>query len=803
MAKDKTSKKFNDGKHNGQRKLAPSGPSLHPETKRWVSIILFITLTLISFLALFNLAGPVGKLIMGLMSQAFGVLAFITPLILLAIALIIYYRDRLRIKGVNYFGAIIFILSLTALFNLFIPLEQMFDAIEAGNGGGYVGLILSYAFLNIMGFWASLIVVIALIIIGLLLIMNTSINDLADSETLLGRIIAAIQVKWYDLRYGEIEDEEKKETIEPEVSNTDNTDSEVEEVGEEKEVSFKSKALKGLKKLKPESAEPVLDQPKVKPIYKKVDVPLNLLDESSGRAVSGNIPMIKAKIQKTLGDFGIPVVMGEVHVGPTVTQYEFTPAEGIKLSRITALQDDLALALAAHPLRIEAPIPGKSAVGLEVPNTSVAMVRLKELLESPGFKTRKSNLQIALGKDVSGTAWSTPLEKMPHLLVAGATGSGKSVCLNTILISLLYQNGPDTLRIILVDPKKVELTLYEDTPHLLTPVITDVKKTVNALKWSVAEMERRYTLLQKMGKRNIESYNATVEEKMPYIVFIIDELADLMATSRNEVETLVIRLAQMARAVGIHLIVATQRPSVDVITGLIKANIPTRIAFAVASLMDSRTILDTGGAEKLVGKGDMLFSNPEHKRPVRLQGAFLSEGEVGRVVDYLKESGMKPDYQAGVVEKLAGAAGSTDFSDPDDGDEMFEEAKRVVIEMGRASTSLLQRKLKLGYSRAARIIDLLEEAGVIGPGDGARPREVLVKKEDYIEGLDVSDTELQTDYGNKEVVEEIIDEDEASNHGSIETNDEEVAEAVEAIVEEEEDSSKSKVVKADDDWLNG
>ncbi|MCC6639022.1 DNA translocase FtsK [Candidatus Falkowbacteria bacterium] len=404
---------------------------------------------------------------------------------------------------------------------------------------------------------------------------------------------------------------------------------------------------------------------------------------------------------------------------------------------------------------------------------------------------------------------------MPHLLVAGSTGSGKSVCLNTIIVSLLFQNSPETLRFIMVDPKKVELTAYADIPHLLTPVITDVKKTVNALKWAVAEMERRYTLLQTVGKRNIDSYNSSSTEKLPYIVFVIDEMADLMVSARNEVETLIIRLAQMARAVGIHLVLATQRPSVDVITGLIKANIPSRIAFAVASSMDSRTILDASGAEKLVGKGDMLFSNPQHKSPVRIQGAFLSEEEVSQVTDYLKERSDDPVYDNSITEK-ASASGSADFSDPDEGDELFEEARTTVIQAGRASTSFLQRKFKIGYSRAARLMDLLEQAGVVGPGEGAKPREILVSKDDLdTMGYDVQEQEPEdrrqesvVDDGS-DVSEDAVDvaDTEESSQESVEealNEEEELNEVVEEVEDENEQSNKkaNKQSETDDDgWL--
>jgi DNA segregation ATPase FtsK/SpoIIIE, S-DNA-T family len=388
------------------------------------------------------------------------------------------------------------------------------------------------------------------------------------------------------------------------------------------------------------------------------------------------------------------------------------------------------LALAAHPIRIEAPIPGKSLVGVEVPNKSGAIVRMRSIMETETWKGRRSNLSVVLGLDVAGHPQVADITKMPHLLIAGATGSGKSVCINALLVSLLYQNSPKNLKMILVDPKRVELSPYNNIPHLLTPVIVEPDKTVSALKWAVAEMENRYRILQQAGKRNIGEYNsARGKEGMPFIVIVIDELADLMAVSANEVEGLICRLAQMARAVGIHLIVATQRPSVDVITGLIKANIPTRIAFSVASQVDSRTILDQAGAEKLLGMGDMLFVSADTPKPKRIQGALVSEKEVNSITAFIKSEG-EPEYNEEILKQATRS--SNDLSAPDD--DLFLDAADCVIRAGKASASLLQRRLRIGYARAARLLDLLEERGIIGPADGARPRDVLVS--DISEVLD-------------------------------------------------------------------
>jgi len=418
--------------------------------------------------------------------------------------------------------------------------------------------------------------------------------------------------------------------------------------------------------------------------------------------------------------------MKEINVGPTVTQYTLKPSEGIKLSRIVALQNDLALSLATHPIRIEAPIPGKSLVGIEVPNKTSAIVRLKNILESSSFRKNNKSLLFGLGLNVSGNPENADLAKMPHLLIAGSTGSGKSVCINSIIISFLHNNAPSRLRMILIDPKRVELSMYNGIPHLLSPVISDPGKAINALKWAVKEMEDRLVKLQDAGARDIDSYNARKGiEKLPYIVIIIDELADLMASNSNGIEAGIVRIAQMARAVGIHLIVSTQRPSVEVITGLIKANIPARIAFRVASQIDSRTILDGSGAEKLLGNGDMLFLQGDLSKPVRIQGAYLTEEEVKRAVQFIQDQAIISDDEDGNdIDINASSFADVPNSNSTIDDDLYEEAKEIVLQAGKASASLLQRRLRIGYARAARLIDILEEQKVVGPADGARPREV-------------------------------------------------------------------------------
>ncbi len=437
-------------------------------------------------------------------------------------------------------------------------------------------------------------------------------------------------------------------------------------------------------------------------------------------------------IKRTLEGFGIPVDMGEINVGPTVTRYALKPAEGVKLTRITALSQDLALALAAHPVRIEAPIPGKSLVGVEVPNKSAALVRLGNLLSYPEFQ-KSPPLSFVLGRNVSGEPVFADIAKMPHLLIAGATGSGKSIMIHSLITSLLFRNSPEMLRLILIDPKRVELTIYEGLPHLMSPVITENKKAMSVLRWAINEMERRYEILLQVGVRDIESCNQK-GNKLPYLLVVIDELADLMTSYGREVEGSIIRLAQMSRATGIHLVVSTQRPSVEVITGLIKANITSRIALQVASQVDSRTILDTAGAEKLLGSGDLLFISAEHSKPHRVQGAYITEDEVKKVCSFIKENNELEENGNGeeaINFKENGMPQMdldlNDFSE--DADELYGDAVRVVREAKKASASLLQRRLKVGYARAARLLDMMEEKGIVGPGEGAKPREVYGERE--------------------------------------------------------------------------
>ena len=475
--------------------------------------------------------------------------------------------------------------------------------------------------------------------------------------------------------------------------------------------------------------------------------PLSLLQKDKGRPSVGDVKASANTIKRTLQNFGIDVEMDEVSIGPTVTQYAMKPAEGVRLAKIVSLQSNLELALAATPIRIEAPIPGKSLVGIEVPNNTKSILGLGSVVADAEFQKSDKPLLVALGRDIAGNPLFTNIAKMPHLLIAGATGAGKSVTVHDLIVSLLYRRGPQELRFVMVDPKRVELTTYNDIPHLLTPVITDPKKAILALKWLAKEMDRRYDILEAEKVRDIASYHKNVyepalkkkqndtegaPEPMPYIVTIIDEMADLMTAYPRELEASIVRLAQMSRAVGIHLVLSTQRPSVQVITGLIKANIPARIALQVSSQIDSRTILDMGGAEKLLGAGDMLYLSGEMSKPRRIQAPYISEEEVKNVVKYLKEA--HADELPDEIDLTDVGSDTTIFSSgvgsDDDDDDLYEEAKQIIIEAGKGSTSFLQRKLRIGYARAARLMDMLEERGVVGPADGSKAREVTMADED-------------------------------------------------------------------------
>ncbi len=743
--------------------------TVNPETKKAIAIVFIFLLAFLGILSMFDLAGTFGSVLRMALGYAFGWGDWIFLLILLALGYILLNSDRYQVRFTNYLGLLLFIIGYSGIFNFFVTRLNYDEIVDLATGGGALGFLIGQLTNQFLGFWGSLVILLAMVVVGVLLGFNTSFRSLVDRAKAAG----ILKEKLLPV----IDDEEEEQTaefVDEELLQSEEETPTEEEMAADSEEDEKSEEVK-------------INQPKerkqtatiTRHRLRKLDIPINILTFSHSKPASGDINANMVKIKKTLENFGIEVAMGEVNVGPTVTQYTLRPAEGVKLSQILTLQNDLALALAAHPLRIEAPIPGKSLVGIEVPNQVVSTVKLREVLEDEVFTKRKSNLQISLGKDVAGSAKMANLGNMPHLLIAGATGSGKSVCINNVILSLMYQNSPDELKFILIDPKRVELSVYNNMPYLLTPVINDIDKTINALRWAVKEMDERYKLLQAAGKRNIAAYNkAVIVNKLPYIVVVIDELADLMQVAAKEVEAAIIRLAQMARAVGIHLVLATQRPSVNVITGLIKANITSRIAFAVASSMDSRTIIDAAGAEKLLGKGDMLFMTAELSKPRRIQGAYVSDEEIQGVADFVKGKA-EPEYKDEIVEKTGSALVGGGFSGGDSfDDDLAMEAKEIVIKAGKASATLLQRRLRVGYARAARLLDILEEMGVVGPAEGAKPREVLITQDDLEENFSSSLDE--------EEVEEVLDDENFS---------EEAEETYQEEAEQPEEDNKEEMDK--------
>lgn len=707
---------------------------LKTHTKHGIVGIIFFVLALFFLMAWIGRAGVAGDFFYNtLFLPLLGVGYVLLPILFLMLGYSFIKSEVPNIGWARVLSGILFLLAGEGMIDI------ASGASMGTHAGGLVGEILSVPLVSLFDIYASVVFLGAILIISILVMFDAKL----DLSLIFERIKSIFVKKEKEELTDAEDDEEVEEEVEEEPKET---------------TSEKIKNALGVGK----KAEPVMaktEEEEEMPIKKRrtglistyVPPPLSLLEEDSGKPNTGDIKANANIIKRTLANFGIEVEMDEITVGPTVTRYALKPAEGVKLSRIVGLQSDLALSLAAHPIRIEAPIPGKSLVGIEIPNKSKSIVGLATLLADTKFKDSPKPLTTALGRSISGKAIFGNLAKMPHVLVAGTTGSGKSVTIHSMITSLLYRNGPDDLKFILIDPKRVELTLYNNIPHLLTPVITEAKKTILALKWAAKEMDRRYDILEQESVRDIESYHNNIygkspkkikknaegvdeevaNDRMPYIVIVIDELADIMSTYPRELESAIVRLAQMSRAVGIHLVLSTQRPEVNVITGLIKANVPARVALKVSSQIDSRTILDAGGAEKLLGAGDMLYSSGE-AQPERLQSAFISEGEVKKVVKYLADA-----YRDEISEEISLSASSVmsdksifestlDGGDEDD-DEMYEEARIVVIEAGKASTSYLQRKLKLGYARAARLMDKLEERGVIGPGDGAKPREVLEK----------------------------------------------------------------------------
>ncbi|MDK2949017.1 MAG: segregation ATPase FtsK/SpoIIIE, family [Patescibacteria group bacterium] len=695
--------------------------SLPEKTKRYLFASLSFLLAIIFVFSFSDNAGSVGEVLKNMFGFLIGNVIYIIPIIFAIFGIILlkggeHFEDN---KNSLIISTIILIIGLAGFFSLLNP-ELAEDFVwNKSLDGGWIGYLISWPILRGLDYIVSYALFSIAILISLWIIIQPFKKTIEEVED---------------------EEEEDVEEVKVEVTKKKKPSFDLSKFvpkKEEKVDEKEDKSLKTFEQKKQENKE-----------YKYP--PLDLLSKKGGNPEGGDISYNSSVIKRTLHTFGIPVEMSEVNVGPTVTQYTLKPAEGIKLSKITALQNDLALALASPTIRIEAPIPGRSLVGIEIGNKKRAVVSLREVLDTDEFKNSPAPLLMALGKDVKGTPTFADLAEMPHLLIGGTTGSGKTICLNSIILSLLYRNSPDEMKLILVDPKRVEFPIYSNLEHLLCPVIYDANQTLVTLKWLVGEMERRFTVLAEAHSRDITSYNQKMEkkgeDKLSYIILIIDELADLMSVKGKEIESYVVRLAQMSRATGIHLILATQRPSVEVITGLIKANITSRVALKVGSLVDSRTILDGSGAEKLLGKGDLLLLSKEFSKPKRVQNPFISENEIKKVINWITDSNLAIKEEApeslleteteednSLMSELTKSAEAPEtqmdnFYSKED--PMYEEAKRTVISSKKASTSLLQRRLGIGYARAARLMDILEERGIVGPQEGAKPREVYFSEEE-------------------------------------------------------------------------
>lgn len=691
---------------------------LSPQTKQAIGAVALSAVGLFFLLSALGYAGVAGSYTHHFLTYLLGVGFILAPL---ACALYVYVllkpREDERISLSKSIGIVVLLLAVLGLLGLY---EE--------STGGVGGMMLATPLTMLFGNIASGLILVAVMVIGIFLTFNTGF-----------RMPEFLKKKEQeDDSEEDIEIELPEEAVEDEVYEEDeDTDAQENTEPATPERGIKDRIGLGKGEFVVSSFQGTYKAP-----------PLSLLEKDKGKARVGDVKANANLIKRTLQNFNINVEMDEVSIGPSVTRYAIKPAEGVRISRIVGLQNNLELALAAHPVRIEAPIPGKSLVGIEVPNAAKSTVGLASLLSLPDYTDSPKPLLVSMGRDISGNAVFSNFAKMPHMLIAGTTGSGKSVTIHTLVSSLLFRNSPDQLRFIMIDPKRVELTLYNGIPHLLTPVITEAKKAILALKWAVKEMERRYDILQGEQVRDISSYHENVyypwkngkgkknadeedengaPEPLPYIVVIIDELADIMQAYPRELEASIVRLAQMSRAVGIHLMLSTQRPSVNVITGLIKANVPTRVALQVASQVDSRTILDQAGAERLLGAGDLLFLSGELSKPQRLQSAYMTEEEVKKVTDYLKKQVDAQELDSINFEQDTESNPDAFFESVEDEeeDELYDEAKQLVLESKKASTSYLQRRFRIGYSRAARLIDMLEDRGVIGPQDGSRPREIL------------------------------------------------------------------------------
>lgn len=723
-----------------KKKVKQDKPSrfedLSPHARQAIWAVVFGVIAVFFLFSLLETAGPAGVYTATTLTALFGAGAWLAPIICIVYIFVLLNPKETdqEISGSKKAGTLLLFISALGAFHLYDPAARL---------GGWLGWLFAEPLNALFELGLARVLTGGAILIAFFLLFNTGLR-LPKRNRDQDPIEDDSDLDAFDIPTDEPADPEADEDEENAPAPTGLA-------------AMRQKVAAGVSKAAP-AGEIVVKH--FKGTY--TPPPISLLKKEKGKAQIGDVKANANMIKRTLRDFGINVEMDAVESGPTVSRYSLKPAQGVRIAKIAGLRQELQLALKASSIRIEAPIPGKALVGIEVPNEVRATVGLSSMLSTPEYVDSPHPLIVALGKDVTGHVHFSNIAKMPHGLIAGTTGSGKSVTIQNIIISLLMRNSPEQLRFILVDPKRVELTLYNKVPHLLTPVITDAKKAIRALSWAVKEMERRYDILQSEQVQNIASYHKNVynpaknqwvedgedqetrddlPEAMPYIVIILDELNDLMQAYPRELEGMIVRLAQMSRAVGIHLILATQRPSVNVITGTIKANVPTRVAMAVASQVDSRTIIDQVGAEQLLGQGDMLYLSSDSPRPIRLQSAFVSEEEIKKVVDYLKKQDADMLDQLDLDEQPGGSADAmfSSFTDNDDADDdLYEDARIAVIEAGKASTSYIQRKLRVGYSRAARLMDLLEEKGVIGPQDGSKAREIL----DQGDSTEITDEEI-------------------------------------------------------------
>lgn len=709
-----------------------------------IGVIAFSLLLIVSW---FGGGGDLLNWVRDIFLSTFGYATFAIPVVAIYCAVQVFRHEENRIPGVMKFASVLIIVWISGL-------ASTLRTHGGPSTGGFVGDTTHDAMSAIATTPVAVCIYLLLIFITGIFMLRVSFKDVGHFfKSVFGRGEAREDAANVDVMRKAAADEPKRAAMQDFKLNAGVPTLGPEDIRKSRAASLKNSA-KPDKEAEEKAAMLAITDPNWK--FPSMDI----LEKKQSPADAGDINQNAHIIQDTLREFNIDVEMEGANIGPKVTQYTLKPPTGVKLSRITALETNIALNLAASSLRMEAPIPGQKAVGIEVPNKKAADVRIRGILDSDEWRQGKEPLSFTVGKDIAGKAVVGELNKMPHLLIAGTTGSGKSVMINSLLCSLLYRNAPSDMKLILVDPKQVEMALYEDIPHLLTPVITEPEKMISALKWAVNEMERRYTLLAEEKVREINSYNEKIrakavsvtdeegnvqqvdEGRMPYIVIVIDELADLMMVAARDAEALIIRIAQKARAVGIHLVLTTQSPRADVITGLMKANIPARIAFTVAQELESRIIMDTGGAEKLLGYGDMLMKTAQLPKPKRIQGAWVTDAEVTKITDHLRMQSA-PQYNDEIVSQpvqLNGKGGVVMDFDGESGDSMFQDACRVVIETRKASTSLLQRKLRIGYARAARIIEEMEEQGIIGPADGSRPRDVLIRSMDDLSadaGMDI------------------------------------------------------------------